>query len=154
MTEPRKMTEFQMKVAKAIMEPFSKWNAKRFLASNGEKMATFGGRDICVVTMKGAKTGKTRQVPLMYVPHNQGVILVASLGGAPKHPTWYYNLVAHPDIEVHAKGATLKLHAREASPEEKAEVWPVCCKHYPDYQVYQDRSTRDIPVFICEPRGE
>jgi deazaflavin-dependent oxidoreductase (nitroreductase family) len=154
MAEPKKMTEFQMKVAKTLMAPFSRWNAKRYLASNGQKMATFGGRDICVVTMKGAKSGATRHIPLMYVPHNQGVILVASLGGAPKHPTWYYNLVANPEIEVHAKGQAMKLRARLASSEEKAEVWPVCCKHYPDYQNYQDRSTRDIPVFLCEPRGD
>ena len=115
-------------------------------------MSTLNGYDICVVTMKGAKSGATRHVPLMYVPNGDGVVLVASLGGAPKHPTWYYNLVAHPDVEVHVKGKTLQLRARIASSEEKAAVWPACVEYYPDYQVYQDRCARDIPVFLCEPR--
>ena len=149
---PKKMTEGQMKIAKAIMGPFSRWQARRFLKSGGTKMGSLRGRDICVVTMQGARSGKTRHIPLMHVPYKEGVILVASLGGAPKHPTWYYNLVAHPDIEVQVKGRSLSLRARRATPEEKAEVWPVCVEYYPDYQSYQDRSTRDIPVFICEPR--
>ena len=136
------------------MVPYSKFQASRYRKSRGVRMPKLRGRDICLVTMKGARSGATRHVPLMYVPHNQGVILVASLGGAPKHPVWYYNLVANPDIDVQVGGETLKLRARRASTEEKAEVWPLCCKHYPDYQVYQDRCSRDIPVFICEPRGE
>jgi deazaflavin-dependent oxidoreductase (nitroreductase family) len=88
----------------------------------------------------------------MYVPYHDGVILVASLGGALRHPTWYHNLVANPDIEVQVKGDTLVLRARQASAQEKAEVWPVCVEHYPDYDLYQRRTQRDIPVFICEPR--
>ena len=88
----------------------------------------------------------------MYVPYEQGVLLVASLGGAPNHPTWYYNLVANPDIAVQVKAESLKLRARQASPEEKAKLWPVCCEHYPDYAQYQSRTERDIPVFVCEPR--
>jgi deazaflavin-dependent oxidoreductase (nitroreductase family) len=148
------MSEFEMMILRAVMVPFSKLQASRYRKSGGQKMPTLQGRDICLVTMKGAKSGATRHVPLMYVPHNQGVILVASLGGAPKHPVWYYNLVAHPDIDVQVGGKVLKLRARRASAAEKAEVWPVCCKHYPDYQAYQDRCSRDIPVFLCEPRGE
>lgn len=147
------MTVGQMKLLKALMGPYSRWQARRYLRSGGKKMPTLQGRDICVVTMKGAKSGATRHVPLMYVPYQNGVLLVASLGGAPKHPVWYHNLVANPDVEVFVKGESLALRARQASAQEKAEVWPVCCKHYPDYQVYQDRSTRDIPVFICEPRA-
>lgn len=152
-TAPKKMTEGQMKIAKALMAPFSRWQARRFLKSGGTKMGSLRGREICVVTMRGAKSGKIRHVPLMHVPYGDGVILVASLGGAPRHPTWYYNLVAHPDVEVQVKGRALSLRARQASADEKAEVWPVCVEHYPDYQSYQDRSTRDIPVFICEPRN-
>lgn len=123
------------------------------MKSGGKSMGSFGGRDICVVTMKGAKTGKTRHMPLMYVPYKEGVILVASFGGAPQHPTWYHNLVANPDIDVQVKDDVLALHARIASPEEKAEVWPICVEHYPDYDLYTKRTDRDIPVFICEPRG-
>jgi deazaflavin-dependent oxidoreductase (nitroreductase family) len=153
----KKVTESQMKLMKLLMGPFSRWQARRYLATGGRKMGKLLGRDICVVTMKGAKTGATRRIPLMYVPwqsgKGEGVILVASLGGAPKHPTWYYNLVANPDIEVQVRDRPLQLRARLASRDEKARVWPLCVKAYPDYQVYQDRSTRDIPVFLCEPRS-
>ena len=155
MGEVKKMTEFQMRFAKLVMTPFSRWQARRYLRSGGTQMVQFAGRDVCVVTMKGARTGKTRHIPLMYVSHldGEGVILVSSLGGAPRHPTWYYNLVANPNIEVQVRERSLPLRARLASADEKASVWPTCCQYYPDYQVYQDRSTRDIPVFLCEPRS-
>jgi deazaflavin-dependent oxidoreductase (nitroreductase family) len=152
-SEKKTMSAFQAKLLKSIMNPYSRWQAKRFIASGGAKGGTLMGREICVVTMKGAKTGLTRHIPLMYVPNNgAGVMLVASLGGAPNHPIWYHNLVANPDIEVQVKGETRSLRARIATPEEKAAVWPTCVEHYPDYQVYQDRCERDIPVFLCEPR--
>ena len=152
MTEPKPITPFQTKLIKLLMRPFSRFNASRYQKSGGKKMGQFAGHDICVASMKGAKTGKLRHVPLMYVPYKDGVILVASLGGAPQHPTWYYNLVANPDIEVQVGEKIMQLHARRASGEEKAEVWPICCEHYPDYGIYQCRTTRNIPVFICEPR--
>lgn len=151
--KPRPITETQTKVIKWLMTPFSRFNAWRYIQSKGASMGTFAGRDICVASMIGAKSGKQRDVPLMYVPYQDGVILVASLGGAPRHPTWYYNLVKNPDIDVYVKGEKLALRARRASPEEKARVWPICCEHYPDYATYQARTERDIPVFICEPRA-
>ena len=151
--KPRPISETQLRVMKWLMIPFSRFNARRYIHSKGTSMGAFAGRDICVASMTGAKSGKRRDVPLMYVPYQQGVILVASLGGAPRHPTWYYNLVKNPDIDVYVKGEKLALRARQASPAEKAEVWPVCCEYYPDYAVYQARTDRDIPVFICEPRA-
>ena len=151
--KPRPISETQTKVIKWLMTPFSRFNAWRYIQSKGASMGTFAGRDICVASMIGAKSGKQRDVPLMYVPYQNGVILVASLGGAPRHPTWYYNLVKNPDIDVYVKGEKLALRARRASPEEKARVWPICGEHYPDYATYQARTERDIPVFICEPRA-
>ena len=153
MAKPRPMSEWQMRIVKRVLAPFSRWNARRYLASDGRSMNRLLGREICVATMTGAKSGKRRDVPLMYVPYREGVILVASLGGAPKHPTWYYNLVSHPDVDVRVKDKTLRLRARLASPAEKADVWPTCVEHYPDYASYQARTERDIPVFICEPRA-
>ncbi len=149
---PRPITENQVKILKWFMRPFSRWNARRYIASQGKSMGKFLGRDICVASMIGAKSGQRRDIPLMYVPYEDGVILVASMGGAPVNPTWYHNLVKNPDIDVHVKGETLALRARRATPAEKEEVWPICCEHYPDYAVYQARTDRDIPVFICEPR--
>jgi deazaflavin-dependent oxidoreductase (nitroreductase family) len=137
---------------KATLVMLSRFNAAVYRFSGGRLMAKFANRDICIVRMTGARSGTQRDIPLMYVPNGTGVILVASLGGAPNHPAWYHNLVAHPDIEVTVEGETRKLRARLASKDEKAALWPRCVAAYPPYQTYQDRTTRDIPLFICDPR--
>ena len=120
--------------------------------SGGRLFNSFGGDEVCFVTMKGAKSGHTLTIPLMYVPHGEGVLLVASQGGAPKNPVWYHNLVKHPDIEVTHRGRRMKLRARLARPEEKPALWPVADRHYAPYAEYRERTTRDIPIFVCEPR--
>jgi len=139
-------------MANPILKMFASLNAAVYKASGGKWMGKMGNSDICVVRMQGARSGKWRDVPLMYVPNGAGVVLVASLGGAPKNPVWYHNLVAHPDIEVIVRDKTLRLRARLASAQEKAEAWPRCVAAYPPYADYQKRTTRDIPVFICDPR--
>lgn len=134
-----------------ILKAFTKLNVWVYRLSAGRLMNQFGGRGICLVKMTGAKSGHQRFIPLMYVPFEDGVLLVASQGGAPKHPVWYHNLVAHPDIEVQVKGKKMKVRARRADADEKARVWPICVEYYPPYEDYQAITTRDIPVFICLP---
>ncbi len=109
------------------------------------------GDEFCFVTMTGAKSGRTLTIPLMYVPHGEGVLLVASLGGAPKNPIWYHNLVKRPDIEVEHRGRRMNLRARLATSAEKPTLWPICDEHYAPYADYRKRTTRDIPIFVCEP---
>ncbi len=138
---------------RSFIRLFSALNVALYRMSGGRIMGKFGGRGICLVTMRGARSGRTMTRPLMYVPYRDGVLLVASLGGAPSNPVWYHNLVANPDIEVQVGAEKLSLRARLASAQEKAEVWPRCVESYPDYQTYQDRTDRDIPVFICESRA-
>jgi deazaflavin-dependent oxidoreductase (nitroreductase family) len=121
--------------------------------TGGRALNTMGGDEVCFVTMTGAKSGRTLTVPLMYVPHGDGVLLVASQGGAPKNPVWYHNLVAHPDIEVRHRGDSMALRARLADAEEKPALWPVCDEHYAPYEEYRQRTDRDIPIFVCEPRA-
>ncbi len=121
--------------------------------SGGRLFNKLAGDEVCFVTMTGAKSGRTLTVPLMYVPWESGVLLVASQGGAPKNPVWYHNLVKHPDIEVNHRGRVMQLRARLATPEEKPAMWPVCDQHYAPYADYRKRTTRDIPIFVCEPRG-
>ena len=111
------------------------------------------GDDVCFVRMTGAKSGKAITVPVMYVPYQEGVLLVASLGGAPKNPLWYNNVLKHPDIEVTHRGRHMKLRARLAGAEEKASLWPVCDEHYAPYAEYRARTDRDIPMFVCVPIG-
>lgn len=134
------------------LKVFSRLNEKLYRWSGGRLMGKLNSRDVCLVTMTGARTGARRTIPLMHVPYRDGVILVGSQGGAPRSPVWVNNLIAQPDIEVQYKSKKMRLRARRASAEEKAAVWPVCCEHYPDYELYQQRTERDIPVFICEPR--
>ncbi|MCG8590209.1 MAG: nitroreductase family deazaflavin-dependent oxidoreductase [Proteobacteria bacterium] len=119
--------------------------------TGGRRFNTLGGDEVCFVTMKGAKSGRTLTIPLMYVPYRDGVLLVASQGGAPKNPVWYHNLVKHPDISVTYRGRPMKLRARLAGPDEKPELWPLCDQHYAPYADYRKRTTRDIPIFVCEP---
>jgi deazaflavin-dependent oxidoreductase (nitroreductase family) len=120
-------------------------------ASGGRLFNTLAGDDVCFVTMKGAKTGRTLTLPLMYVPYQDGVLLVASQGGAATNPAWYHNLVKHPGIEVVHRGRRMKLRARLASAAEKPGLWPICDEHYAPYADYRKRTSRDIPIFVCEP---
>jgi deazaflavin-dependent oxidoreductase (nitroreductase family) len=119
--------------------------------SGGRLANTMRGRDVCFVTMTGAKSGRRLTKPLMYVPYGEGVLLVASLGGAPHHPLWHGNLLKNPEIEVRHRTRTLRLKARLATAEEKPALWPICDERFPDYADYRDKTTRDIPIFICEP---
>ena len=119
--------------------------------TGGRLFNSLAGDDVCFVTMKGAKSGRSLTIPLMYVPYRDGVLLVASLGGAPRHPVWYHNLVKHPEIAVSHRRRRMQLRARLATPEEKPRLWPICDQHYAPYADYRKRTTRDIPIFVCEP---
>jgi len=119
----------------------------------GRMFNTLGGDEVCFVTMTGAKSGRRITMPLMYVPYGEGVLLVASQGGAPKNPVWYHNIAKNPDIEVRHRGRQMKLRARQATAEEKASLWPVCDAAYAPFVDYRARTDRDIPIFVCEPRG-
>ena len=119
--------------------------------TGGRLFNTFGGDEVCFVTMKGAKSGRRLTIPLMYVPYREGLLLVASQGGAPRNPVWYHNLVKHPEIVVSHRRRRMELRARLANSEEKSELWPICDQHYAPYADYRNRTTRDIPIFVCEP---
>lgn len=120
--------------------------------TGGRYFNQLGGDEVCFVTMTGAKSGRTITIPLMYVPYQDGVLLVASQGGMPKNPLWTGNLVKHPDIEVNHRGHRMRLRARQATVAEKPSLWPICDQHYAPYAEYRKRTTRDIPIFVCEPR--
>ena len=133
-----------------LLKIFTRINVLVYKLSGGRLMNKLEGMPIVLVTMKGAKTGRTINIPLMYVPHEKGFILVASQGGAPRHPAWYHNLVKNPKIEITHEGRTQKLTARQVAEEEKATLWPTCIEYYPPYEQYQKRTDRKIPVFLCE----
>jgi deazaflavin-dependent oxidoreductase (nitroreductase family) len=102
----------------------------------------------------GRKSGQRRSVMLTAPIHDPDrIVLVASKGGDARHPDWYHNVVAHPDIEITDRGTTRPMRARTATPDEKAELWPRITAAYRGYAGYQKRTGRDIPVVICEPRS-
>jgi F420H(2)-dependent quinone reductase len=136
---------------KRVIRFFTALNVLIYRLSGGRLMNRMEGAPICLVTMTGRKSGKRKTIALMYTPHAQDVLLVASLGGAPAHPAWYYNLKAHPGIEIQAGRLRRKMLAREASPEEKRSLWPVVVANYRSFDAYQKRTTRNIPLFICSP---
>ena len=121
-----------------------------YKASGGRLMNKMAGMPIVLVEMTGASSGRRRTIPLMSVPYGAGFVLVASQGGAPKNPVWYRNLVKDPSVRITYEGSTTQMTARCLDESEKAEVWPTCVEYYPPYQDYQDRTDRQIPVFLCE----
>jgi deazaflavin-dependent oxidoreductase (nitroreductase family) len=121
-------------------------------SSNGAEGNTMRGLPIIILTTVGNKSGKIRKTPLMRVEHDGEYLVVASLGGAPKNPVWYYNVVANPEVELQ-DGATKKTYvAHEASGEERDTWWARAVAAYPDYADYQTKTDRTIPVFVLTPR--
>ena len=125
--------------------------AESYEASNGQKSADLRGRPIIVLTSVGAKTGKLRKTALMRVEHEGVYAVVASMGGAPKHPVWYHNLKANPHVELQDGATRRDYAAREVSGEEKAIWWERSVAAWPDYATYQAKTDRQIPVFVLEP---
>ncbi|MBA2322229.1 MAG: nitroreductase family deazaflavin-dependent oxidoreductase [Deltaproteobacteria bacterium] len=125
--------------------------AEQFEASRGAEKGMLKGKPIVVVTSVGAQTGKLRKTALMRVEHDGSYAVVASKGGAAKHPRWYYNLKANPHVELQDGSRTGGYRAHEATGAEKAEWWARAVKVWPDYAGYQKRTERQIPVFVLEP---
>lgn len=141
-------------VVRFFMRWFTRLQVAVFRATKGRLMNSFpGGYPVCIVTTRGAKTGKVRRVALIHLPHGDNKLLVASQGGMPQNPVWYHNIKAHPDVQIMVDGAERTYRARQVSDEEKAALWPHLLSLYPDFDQYQARTDRNIPVFLCEPSG-
>jgi deazaflavin-dependent oxidoreductase (nitroreductase family) len=112
---------------------------------------TIADRPVVLVTVRGAKTGKLRKVPLMRVENDGQYAIVASLGGAPKHPVWYYNVKGDPHVDLQDGTVTKDYTAREVFGDEKAEWWERSVAAYPPYADYQKKTERQIPVFVLDP---
>lgn len=110
-----------------------------------------GGVPICLLDHAGRKSGKVRTTPLLFLPDGDRVVVVASQGGLPKHPQWYLNVLADPDVTVQVGGDVRRLRARTASTSERAELWPRLVDLYADFATYQSWTDREIPVVLCEP---
>jgi F420H(2)-dependent quinone reductase len=126
-------------------------NAEEYMASGGEKGTELKGRPVILLTTIGAKSGKIRKTPLMRVEHGGEYAVVASLGGAPKNPVWYYNIVANPRVELQDGAETKDYDSREVFGDEKAAWWERAVATWPDYAEYQTKTDRQIPVFVLTP---
>ena len=122
--------------------------------SGGAEGLTFRdtGLPVVIVTHRGRKTGAIRKTPLMRVVDGNNYILVASQGGAPKNPLWYYNLKANPNVEIRDRSEVYAMRVREiVNSAERERLWKIAVEAYPPYQEYQEKTDRVIPIFVAEP---
>jgi deazaflavin-dependent oxidoreductase (nitroreductase family) len=132
----------------------SEWartQAEAYERSGGAESGDLRGLPIIVLTSVGAKSGKLRKTALMRVEHDGEYVVVASKGGAPQHPVWYYNLVANPHVELQDGSVRRDYLARELSGDERAVWWERAVAAYADYADYQTSTDRLIPLFLLTP---
>lgn len=123
-------------------------------ATDGREGSTMRGFPVVIVTHRGRQTGGIRKTPLMRVADGaENYVIIASLGGAPKHPVWYYNLLADPNVTLRDGAKVVEMRAQLIEePAERARLWALAVEAYPDYAAYQERTERVIPVFGLTPR--
>ena len=126
-------------------------NAETYMESGGTEGTELQGKPVILLTTIGAKSGKVRKTPLMRVEHNGEYAVVASLGGAPKNPVWYYNVKKNPRVELQDGPIAGDYEAREVFDDEKAAWWERAVEAWPDYAEYQKKTDRQIPVFVLTP---
>ncbi len=154
MAEPKPYTPTQERIATIFVRAMGAANTWIFRASSGRLGNKFtNGAPVLLLTTTGARSGQQRTTPLIYLKDGDDVVLVASQGGMSKSPAWYHNLVKTPDCEVQVGSEVRPMRARRASDEEKAALWPKLLDVYPDYDDYQKRTTRNIPVMVLSPQS-
>ena len=124
-----------------------------YLESDGKQGHLWRGFPTLLLTTRGRKSGKLRRTALIYGQDGKNYLIVASNGGAPKHPQWYLNLVANPQVEMQVEAVKILARARTATPQEKPRLWKIVSELYPPYNEYQARAGREIPLVILEPVG-
>jgi len=123
---------------------------REYVESNGQKGHLWRGVHTLLLTTRGRKTGKLHRTALIYGQDGKNYLIVASNGGATKHPNWYQNLVADPKVEIQVGADIHMATARTATKEEKPRLWKIMAEIFPNYLDYQAKTTRDIPVVIIE----
>jgi deazaflavin-dependent oxidoreductase (nitroreductase family) len=132
---------------------FGQEHIDRYEATDGGEGHDWQGTQTLILTTKGRKSGEPRKAPLIYGEHDGDLLVVASKGGAPEPPAWYVNLQADPNAEIQVWGERFGVRARDATPEEKPELWKIMTAHWPDYDEYQTKTDRQIPVVVLERAG-
>lgn len=135
-----------------VIRAFTDTHVALIRLTHGRIGARMGGMKICVLTTNGRTSGVERHNPLACFPHGDGVVVVASAGGSDENPAWYRNLVANPLVRVEVDGVDRPMTARTAGDEERAQIWPGIIARAKNFESYQVKTSRQIPVVILEPR--
>lgn len=144
------MTSAMSRLTKAVTET----HVALIRLTHGRFGARMGNLRLCILTTTGRKSGVERHNPLAWFPHDDGLVVIASAGGSNHHPAWYLNLVANPSVSVEIDGVDRPMTARTASAAEKAQIWPGIVAKAKNFEGYQARTSRNIPVVILRPRQE
>jgi deazaflavin-dependent oxidoreductase (nitroreductase family) len=126
-------------------------HVRRYQETDGEVGYIWNGVPILLLSTTGRKTGQLRTTPLIFGRDEDDYLVVASMGGAPMHPNWYKNLLAHPEAVIQVRAEQLKVAARTAEDDEKPRLWKIVAEQWPNYDVYQTRTDRVIPVVVLSP---
>jgi deazaflavin-dependent oxidoreductase (nitroreductase family) len=130
---------------------FGEEHVRRYIETDGEVGYIWReGSPILLLTVTGRKSGNEYTTPLIFGRDGEGYVLVASQGGRPKHPDWYLNLAAHPEVGVQVKGDTFRARARTAEGPERERLWRAMNEIWKHYDSYQEKTTREIPVVVLE----
>jgi deazaflavin-dependent oxidoreductase (nitroreductase family) len=129
---------------------FGDQHVERYEATDGAEGHEWEGTQALILTTVGRKSGEERKSALIYAEHDGKQLIVASKGGAPEPPAWYLNLQAQPEVTVQVKGDRFTARARDATPEEKPELWKIMVGEWPAYDEYQTKTDRQIPVVVLE----
>ena len=129
---------------------FGEEHVRRYQETDGEVGHEWEGTVTLLLTTVGRRSGKEHTTPLIYQPEGDAYVVVASKGGADDHPAWYKNLQANPEVKVQVKGDKFTARARTATPEEKPSLWRKMTSVWPQYDEYQQKTSRDIPVVVLE----
>jgi deazaflavin-dependent oxidoreductase (nitroreductase family) len=131
---------------------FGDEHVREYEATRGRVGHDWNGTSVLILHTTGRTSGKIRKFPLIYGRDGADYVVVASKGGAPEHPGWYRNLLAHPEAKIQVRGDLLAVTARTATAAEKRRVWSVMTAQWPDYDEYQRKTAREIPVVLLRPR--
>lgn len=135
------------------MALFGEEHVRRYRETDGAEGHDWKGTTTLLLTTTGRRSGKQHTTPLIYQPDGDRSVVVASRGGAPRHPAWYLNLSENPQVEVQVKGNRFKAHASTAEGEERERLWKVMTATWPDYDRYQQKTDRKIPVVVLQRAG-
>ena len=136
---------------RAVIKVMSSSHKFWYRLTGGGIGGRINGMDVLLLMTKGRKSGKPRTTPLQYLADGDAYVVVASNGGSDRHPGWWANLRADPQAKIRIRSSVRAVRAEEASEEEKARLWPRLTELYPDYECYQEQTSRRIPVVMLRP---